>query len=488
MASITRRQFVHVSAATAAATTLTSFRPARIPRRSPSEEIRVAVAGVRGRGGNHIGGFEALDGVRVVALCDPDAKVLANRAGDFEKKHGRKPDTAKDLRTLLDREDIDVVSIASPNHLHALQTVWSCQAGKDVYCEKPTSHNVWEGGQAVKAARKYERIVQAGTQSRSSEAIQQAIAWLQGGGLGEMKLARGLCWKPRQSIGKVKAATPIPDHIDYDLWCGPAADAPLMRAKLHYDWHWQFITGNGDLGNQGIHQMDICRWAVGADKLPARAVSLGGRFGYDDDGDTANTQLAWFDYAPVPILFEVRGLPRDKAAQSKNWGGSMDRMHGQNIAALIECEGGTLVLGPNYGNVKAVDKNGKEIKKWSGGGNHFANFIDAVKSRKREDQNADIVEGHLSSALCHMANDSYKLGSGVPVEAIREAIEIEAGADAFERFCTHLDANEVDLAKTPPKVGTWVNLDPETETYTDEAAKKLHRRVDRAPYVVPETV
>ena len=488
MSRITRRQFVHGSAAAAAAASLPSFRPARLERRSPSEEIRVAVAGLNGRGQSHVSGFQKLPNVRVVALCDVDERVLAARVKDFDSKYGERPDVAKDLRTLLERADIDVIAIATPNHQHSLQTVWACQAGKDVYCEKPVSHNVWEGGQAVKAAHKYERIVQTGTQSRSSQAIAEAIEWIREGHLGAIELARGMCYKPRQSIGKVTKPTPIPVEVDYDLYCGPAPLGPLMRRRLHYDWHWQFATGNGDLGNQGIHQMDMCRWAIGADHLPPAAMSLGGRFGYDDDGDTANTQLAWYAYDPAPILFEVRGLPRDEAAQKQNWGRSMDRYEGIGIGCVILCEGGRLSL-PNYNSAKAFDGDGKEVKSWSGARDHFANFIDAVRSRKPEELSSDIREGHLSSALCHMGNDSYKLGEARDVGEIgRDIGEGEFGRDAFERFASHLEANGVDLEKNPPSVGPWVVMNPETERYNDDEVLPMLARDYRAPFVVPKEV
>ena len=324
MHAINRRRFLQSSLATGAVLSIPAIPLfARSRHRSPNEEIRVAVAGVRGRGRNHIGGFRGISNVKVVALCDPDREVLAREVKACEDR-GESVDGVVDFRELLDRDDIDVIAIATPNHWHALMTIWACDAGKDVYVEKPVSHNIFEGRQMVNAARKHDRIVQTGTQSRSSHGIRDGIAWLRDGNLGAIKFARGTCYKPRQSIGKVGGPQDVPSHIDYDLWTGPAPMKPLTRRNLHYDWHWVFDTGNGDLGNQGVHQVDLCRWALGESGLPPRVGSIGGRLGYDDDGDTPNTQIILLDYDAAPLIFEVRGLPRDKEAQASNWG----REHG----------------------------------------------------------------------------------------------------------------------------------------------------------------
>jgi predicted dehydrogenase len=282
-------------------------------QKSPGETINMAVVGFGGRGGSHISGYLGLgkkgEAVKVAALCDVDSKVLGKRAAEFSKN--KSPvQTYTDIRKLLENKDIDAVSIATPNHWHALGSIWAMQAGKDVYVEKPVSHNVWEGRQMVKAARKYGKIVQTGTQSRSSrEGIYAAVKWVQEGNLGKIKLARGLCYKRRASIGKTEGPQRISDTIDYDLWCGPAPMGDLRRGKLHYDWHWQWDYGNGDLGNQGIHQMDIARWFLGEMALAPVVWSIGGRLGYEDDGQTANTQIIYQGYEKAPLIFEVRGLP-----------------------------------------------------------------------------------------------------------------------------------------------------------------------------------
>lgn len=451
--------------------------------RGTSETIRVGVMGVRGRGADHIRAFSALPGVEVVALCDCDSEVLATAAARLKNK-GRTVATYADLRKMLDDKNVDVVSVAAPNHWHSLAVVWACQAGKDVYVEKPVSHNVWEGRKAVEAARKYRRIVQTGTQSRSSrEGIAQAVEWVRAGNLGRIRLVRGLCYNRRPSIGKVDGPQPIPPEIDYDLWCGPAPKEPLMRKRLHYDWHWVWPTGNGDLGNQGIHQMDIARWFLGENELSPRVWSVGGRFGYVDDGTTANTQIVFHDYRSAPLVFEVRGLPQSAGAKA------VDKFRGGSVAVVVHCEGGH-VLVPNYTSASAVDRDGKEIRQWKGAEDHFANFIQAVRSRKKEDLHADVLEGHLSSALCHMGNISYRLGSPAAPATIRDAVRSNAdAADAWDRMAEHLRANEVDLEATRASLGVVLNMDPKTEQFVDNPqANLMLSRPYRKPFVVPDAL
>ncbi len=301
MKGITRRDFMKGSVAAGMALVLPHSRVL-----GANDDIRVAVVGFRSQGGGHIKRFLGIPGVRVVALCDVDEKVIKKR---LEETEGLDKDVRiyTDVRKLLEDKDIDAISTATPNHWHALITIWACQAGKDVYVEKPISHNIWEGRQMIKAARKYNRIVQGGTHKRSDTILPEVFDYLQKGNIGTIKIARGFCCKRRKSIGKVVGMQPVPESVDYNLWTGPAPLGPLMRKRLHYDWHWVWPTGNGDLGNQGVHEMDLCRWALGQDSLPKRAMSIGGRFGYDDDGTTANTQIAVFDYEPAPLIFEVRG-------------------------------------------------------------------------------------------------------------------------------------------------------------------------------------
>jgi predicted dehydrogenase len=418
----------------------------------------------------------------LVALCDVDNNVLARGIEDGNKQ-GETLQGFTDLRRMLESKEIDAVTIATPNHWHALAAIWAVQAGKDVYVEKPVSHNVWEGRKIVEAARKYNKIVQTGTQSRSSTGIKEAVEWVRAGNLGKITIARGLCYKRRASIGKTTDFQPVPDTIDYDLWCGPAPKDPVRRTKLHYDWHWIWNYGNGDLGNQGIHQMDIARWFLGEQHLSSRVLSVGGRLGYEDDGETPNTQFVWHHYTSAPLIFEVRGLP-DKP-ESKD----MDKYKGGSVAVIIHCEGGHVMI-PNYNSATAYDLEGKEVKKWAGTVDHYENFINAVRSRKSSDLNADILQGHLSSALCHTGNISYRLGTRQPVETIRERIKSSKGAEeTLERMQQHLAANEVDIAKTPLTLGSYLEMDPATERFTNnrEADAMLLRHY-RRPYVVPEKV
>ncbi len=490
MSGMSRRSFMKGSLVTAATTGIIGGAWSRVL--GANDDVRVAIVGINSQGNGHIGRFSNMKGVRVVALCDPDKAVLDKRVKSFTDKQ-QKVDAYIDVRKLLDDKNIDAIVTASPNHWHSLITVWSCQAGKDVYVEKPVSHNVWEGRKAVEAARKYNRIVQTGTQKRSDEGLKEAFEYIQQGNLGEITVARGFCYKTRKSIGKVSGPQQIPASVDYNLWCGPAPLEPLRRQKLHYDWHWVYETGNGDMGNQGIHEMDLCRWAIGADTLPKRVMSVGGRIGYDDDGTTPNTQIAILDYEPAPIIFETRGLPR----QNLDWGKGMDNYRGTRVGLVVECENGYFVGGGGGGWI--YDKNGEKVKKFSGGGGrgHHENFIKAVRSRKVSDLNADILEGHLSSALCHLGGISHQLGHTMSQEKIRE----QAGSnklflDSCDRMLQHTKANGIDLKQTPLTLGPQLDFDPVKEKFTGDNdpygvvhwANDLVTRNYRAPFVVPETV
>jgi predicted dehydrogenase len=454
-----------------------------------NDDVRVAVVGVRGQGNYHIRLYGKVPGVRLVALCDIDEAVLGKRAGDLSAQ-GVQVARYTDVRKLLESKDIDAVSIAAPNHWHSLMAVWACQAGKDVYCEKPVSHNVWEGRRLAEAAARYNRIVQAGTQSRSDEALIELAAYLRSGQLGKILRARGFCYKPRPSIGKVAGPQPIPEGVDYNLFCGPAPLEPLRRKQLHYDWHWVWATGNGDIGNQGIHEMDMCRWMLGEDTLPSRVFSFGGRFGYDDDAETPNTLVSVLDYPSAPIIFEVRGLP------AKSGANYMDHYRGVRIGISIECEQGYFTGGGGGGIV--YDNDGKRIKALpsAGGGDHIPNFIQAVRSRKAQDLKAPILGGHLSSALCHLGNISYRLGAEAPLAELKAQTASRADvAETVERFASHLAANGTDLEQATPVVGPVLEFLPGEERFASRAeydtgawANRLLKDDYRHPFVVPEKV
>ena len=492
MKPITRRSFLKGSLVTGIAVSQpihTAFGKPHSKVLGANDEIRVGVAGLRSKGADHVEQFSKLPNVRVAALCDVDMDILEREVEKFRTRD-ESVEAYTDFRRMLENKKIDAVSIAAPNHWHSLMAIWACQAGKDVYVEKPVSHNIWEGRKLVEAARKYNRIVQAGTQKRSDEALMEVFQYLQNGDLGKIIAVHGFCYKRRQSLGKVAGPQPIPPSVDYDLWTGPAPLVPLRRESLHYDWHWVWATGNGDIGNQGIHEMDLCRWALNESGLPKRAMSIGGRFGYDDDGETANTQVAILDYDTAPIIFEVRGLPQKKGETA------LDQYKGIRIGIVVKCEGGYFAGGGGGGWI--YDNNDKRVTQFKGDGGaaHFANFIKAVRSRKTQDLNADIIEGHTSSALCHLANISYRLGSLSSVEEIRDALKTQPKAsDAFDRFQNHLFSNWINLSMDKAILGPWLNIDTKNERFIDEGEYSLSRWANdllrgdyRTPFVVPERV
>ncbi len=468
---ITRRTFIKTTALAVAGTALPARSWAQVP--GANGDVRVAVIGLNSRGKSHIDAFTKLAGVRLVALCDVDTAIL-NPAAQSLRDKGHPVETFVDVRELLARPDIDAISIATPNHWHALLTVWACQAGKDVYLEKPTCHNPWEGRQIIAAAAKYGRVIQVGAQCRSSDSLAEAVAWVRAGNLGRLNAVRGLCYKPRPSIGLTTGPQPVPATVDYDLWVGPAPMVPPRRKMFHYNWHWFWATGNGDIGNQGIHQMDIARWFLGEPALAPRTLSVGGRLGYVDDAETANSQIVVHDYPKAPLIFEVRGLPTDS-------------YHGAKIGVVAHCEGGTVVV-PTYTTANAYDGDGKLLKSFSGESNHYENFIDVVRSRRTADLRCPIAEGHVSTCLCHTANISHRLGAGVPQGELREKIRGNtAMAESFGRMAEHLSKDGVDLDKTPATLGFPLALDPSTERFIgNDAANALLTREYRAPFVVPQ--
>ncbi len=495
MKHLTRRFFLKTTALAATTAVLSARSWGQVV--GANGDVRVAVVGLNGRGKNHLASLRALPGVRVVALCDADTAVLDKAAAAL----GGGVKTYTDIRELLASPAVDAITVATPNHWHSLMGIWACQAGKDVYVEKPISHNVWEGRQLVAAAEKYHRVVQAGVQIRSGDGLAEAVQWVHAGNLGKITAARGFCYKRRPSIGKTSGPQPVPATANYDLWTGPAPLVPLRRAKLHYDWHWQYPTGNGDVGNQGIHQMDVARWFLGEPGLPRHTLSIGGRLGYEDDGDTPNTQVIIHDYVTAPLIFEVRGLPAkpdtapakptglDPAEAAAAAAGTMDKYRGVSIGNVIDCEGGAIVTS-TYFAAQAYDRDGKLLKEFKGQDKHMANFIDVVRSRKTADLRGPIGEGHVSSALCHLGNISHQLGRAAPEGELREKIKGDAPlAEAYGRMTEHLAANQVDLPKTPLTLGAPLAIAPAAERFSGEnaaAANALLTREYRAPFVVPQ--
>ncbi len=429
-----RRYFIFTSTALAAQT----VRPAK----SANETVRVAVVGCGGRGSSHMSAWTSQKNVELAGLVDVDDSHSERFVGALQKKGATAPPVFRDIRKVLEDKNIDAVSIASPNHWHTLQTIWACQAGKDVYVEKPCSHNVFESKQIVAAARKYDRMVQMGSQSRSSPALQEAVQKMKEGEFGEIYMARGLCFKARNTIGKTPVEA-VPAGVDYDMWTGPAPLRPFTKNRFHYNWHWFWDTGNGDLGNQGIHEVDIARWGLGVTH-PTQVSAMGGKFMFDDDQETPNTITASYE-------FNVGGKPKMMTFEVRHWlsnheaGIGGDRA-GNTIGNTFYGSEGYLVI-DNYNKYYSfMGKDGKPGPARSERDHHFENFIAGVRSRKRTDLNAEIEEGAMSCVLMHLANISYRLGRTL-----------------------HWDEK------------TWtVKNDPE--------ANKLLTRVYRAPYIVPAKV
>ena len=473
----TRREFLEESLLAAAAAATVPLVPSQAfgqtGRVAPSDQVNIAVVGVRGRGAGHVGTYVGNKAANVVAIVDPDSAVVGR-----SMKAAKGAKYYKDLRKMLEDDSIDAVSIATPNHWHSLAAIWAIQAGKHVYVEKPVSHNIFEGRRVVDAARKYGKLVQHGTQARSHKACQEAIAFLHGGGLGKVNIARGLCYKRRGSIGQVKGPKQAPKTCDYDLWTGPADMQPLMRKNLHYDWHWDFNTGNGDIGNQGVHQMDLARWGLGRDTLPTSVRSGGCRLGYVDDANTPNTQTSICDYGDQQLIFEVRGL---KTPQYK----------GAHIGVVFHCDDGYLVIG-SYSKCHAFDHDGKLIKTFKGGGDNFGNFVSAVQSGKSGDLNAEILKGHLSAAVCHLGNISYQLGSPQLLNATDAPFgDVESANESFVRLRKHLTDNGIDASKESYNMGPALTFDPKSERFTGAhaaAANKLVTRPYRGAFVVPNEI
>jgi predicted dehydrogenase len=485
MRSINRRHFLEdalLAAAAAAAIAVGGTTPLSAEEAnassSPNEKLRGVVIGCHGRGGDHIAELIHRKDVELAYICDVDTIVGNNRCEEIEKSlHGHRPKYARDLRTVLDDKSVDFVTIATPNHWHSLAAIWAMQAGKDVYVEKPVSHNIIEGRRDVQTAERHKRICQAGMQSRSSPGLHEAFAYLRAGKLGEVKLARGLCYKPRPSIGPKGIYQP-PKEVDYSLWSGPAQILPVTRKHFHYDWHWQWPYGDGDMGNQGVHQMDIARWGVGIDTLADSVLTYGGRFGYEDAGETPNTEVSIFEFAPdKTLVFEVRGL---------NTSGLL----GTKVGVIFYGSEGYMAV-PSYLSATVFDSNGKAVKTFSKEGDHFGNFLHAVRSRKPQELNAPILDGHLSAALCHMGNTSYRLGAthteGEALEKLKSLKTNEHAQETLDRVISHLSDNSVRLGgKSDFRLGPQLQFDPKAETYVNNPeADALLTRDYRAPFVVP---
>jgi len=409
-----RRTFLLTAAASGLA--------ARAAADGPNETVRAAVLGLNGRGVTHIDAFMGTKGVKVAVLCDPDRAVLDKRAGEFEKKYGYRPETETDLREVYDRKDVDVVGVATPNHWHALATVWACQAGKDVYVEKPGSHNIHEGRKMVEAARKYGRVVQHGVQLRSSEAVREAVERMRGGLIGEVYMARGLVFRNRPSIGHAKDPDTPPRELDWDLWQGPAQERAFSRRIVHYNWHWHWAYGNGDVGNQGIHETDMCLWGLGLETLPREVVAMGGKFLWDDDKETPEVLSSSYLFPEQKKMIEFEVRP---------WATNTEG--GVGVGNLFYGSEGHLVI-KHYNAYEAFDKGGKPLGKNTDGdpvGKHFANFIEAVRARDPRRLHGPVETAHTSSGLAHLGNIAYRVGRRLEFDPASERFVGDSEADAL---------------------------------------------------------
>jgi predicted dehydrogenase len=444
-----------------------------------NDTIRVGVAGINGRGGAHIDEFARMDKVQVTYLIDPDSRLFASRMKHVRDRAGNEPQCVQDIRQALEDKNLDAVSVATCNHWHSLITVWACQAEKDVYVEKPISHNVFEGRQCVAAARKYKRIVQHGTQQRSSQERANEIAAVQSG-YGKLLVSKGYCCKPRWSIGS-KPVTDAPSDFDFNVWLGPATEREF-HGNLHpYNWHWFWDTGNGDIGNQGVHEMDVARWAIPGGTLPTRVWSLGGRFLPDgaDQGETPNMQVAAMEFGDVTLLFEVRGLVgKDGAPPS-------------NVSNEYYTTEGLIRDGKFYprGGGDAVEVTSADAPQVAPGG-PFGSFINAMRHRDPAQVNGDAETAHYSAALCHLANISFRLGK--PAEFSQKTKTFSDNAQvaaSLEMLRDNLKAVNIQLADATCMLGRDLTFDPASEKFVgDEEANALLTRPYRKPFVVPENV
>jgi len=426
-----RRQFFH-----SAGMVLTAAQAARVM--GANDRPQVAVIGLGGRGQDHIKAWLSIPESNIATLCDVNQAALERSQTVVERAGHAKPKGYADMREVFADKQIDAVSMPLPNHWHALSTIWACQAGKDVYVEKPACHNVFEGRKMIEAARKYQRMVQIGSQGRSSPNRIKMVKLLSDGIIGKVYMSRGLCFNRRKSIGHM-ADAPTPPGLDWDKFLGPAPMRPYNELRFKYNWHWFWDTGNGDIGNQGVHQMDIARWGLGSG-LPQSVSSTGGKYVYNDDQETPNTQIASFNYGDSEIVFEVRGILTNSEA-------------GVTVGNMFYGSDGWIAVSRNGFQVYKGEKGEKimdETETWRTGndGNvlHFRNFLQAMRSRNYKELAADVEIGVTSAILVHLANISYRLQK-------------------------------------------QLRFDPQTFTFPGEAeANRMLTRVYRAPYIVPEKV
>jgi predicted dehydrogenase len=445
-----------------------------------NDRVRIAIAGINGRGQSHMTGFGGMKDVEIAYLVDPDSRLFASRSETVKRIAGNTPACVQDFRRALDDKDLDAISIVTPNHWHTPMAILACQAGKDVYVEKPCSHTLSEGRKLVEAARKYDRLVEHGTQRRSDPQWIQLVSDVRSGKYGKLLVSYGYASRQRLSIG-VKDPQEPPRGLDFDLWLGPSPEQPFRANLVHYNWHWMWDFGDGEIGNMGSHQLDVCRWALPDGAAPKSVVSLGGRFGYQDQGQTPNTQLTLIDCGEAKVILEIRGLV---GANENEW----------KITNEFYTDEGVVRAGKFFAKGKSE---GVPIDNFpppgapEQGPRHMRNFIDCVRSRKREDLRAEILEGHRSVLLAHLGNISYRLGSDVAFDSQTKAFDGDKTfCESFEDMKRHLaDAGRLDLTSATYRLGRTLPFDAEAERFVGvpEADQMLSRQY-RGPFAVPDQV
>ncbi len=478
MRTLSRRQFIGTSAAVGLTT---SIAPKSLLAANANDEINVGFISCGGRAGGLMGYFNEIDGVNIAGLCDADENRLGAAKKRFPKAQGW-----TDLRELIASPSIDAVVIATCNHWHCLAAIWAMEAGKDVYVEKPLSHSQWEGLQTVAAAKKYGRICQVGTQQRSDPMQAEIKKFLhEEKGIGEITSARVNRYGPRPSIGRRSSPLKVEKNVAYDLWLGPAQDEPIFRDKLHYDWHWDWNTGSGEMGNWGVHVLDDLRNNVFQDSvaLPKRVLGGGGRVALGDAGQTPNVHFAYFDTGSIPVVIGLSNLtdkPNSRGAAPHPGPGSGYIAYG---------EGGRLE--GQRGGAAAFDASGKKIRSFKGnGGNrlHQKNFIDAMRSRDASSLNSDVVVGNDSTGWCNLANVAYRSGKQF---AIADAMTIanEQWTKVIGEMGKHLGAHGLSLQDSDIRLSNLLTLDAKTQQFTGDGADKANsflKRKYRKGYEVPE--
>lgn len=470
--TISRRGFLATAAAASASLSLWPSRAF-----GANERVNLGIIGFGGKGSAHFMDFGKLPNVEIVAVCDADV----NKTQKLPEKIAK----FQDLRKLLEMKDIDAVVIAAPDHWHCLAAIYAFEAGKHAYVEKPVSHHIWEGRKMVEAARKYNRIVQAGTQQRSCPAVQECAKDVQSGMFGKVQWVHCSVLSAREPIGKVAGPTPVPEGVDYELWAGPAPKTPIMREKFHYDWHWQWNWGTGEMGNWGVHYLDDVRHILGWDDVPNNAMAAGNRW-WDDDGETPNMHLCYMEHRDTKLVIDVRNM------QDPGGGGEQGAVYLKGRGGnYIQCENAAIQIARGGG--KVFDKDGKKIKQYSGdgGGAHALNFIDAVRQGSNASLACEIEVGHLSTTVCHLANTSYRVGKTATVDEVRESVkQHEDAVNTLDSILKQLDGNKVDLNAKPFILGPKLAYDTKAETFTGDGAEKANAILKvpcREPFVIPES-